>query len=654
MSLTAARLQTNIGWNRQRQMSFLPLVKLWLWLSALATLAGWTLSAFGQLNIVGYLIFFTAFAIFIFVLRRELRPRIKSSRTSSTFNKWLRRFRRPLPACFALMTVLIFIGGVLYAPTNYTGISYRLPRALQWLAHDQWVWIHTPVFRMNDRACGIEWLSAPFLLFTKSTRGLFLINFIPYLLLPGLIFSVFTRLGIRARVAWQWMWLFPSAYNFILQAGSAANDTFPTIYALAALDFGCRAWKSHRVSDVWHSIIAAALLVGAKASNLPLLLPWAILLFALLPLLRKRIIATVLVSVLALTISFLPTALLNAHYLRGDWSGLSIEREGMNMKQPVVGVWGNAFLISFENFIPPLFPAAGWWNQHALDVLPTVVTKPMVANFEQGFHLIGELPTEDWAGIGFGLSCLIVISVVAARLARRRMAGFSPGTMAQPIPKEFQRLVLFSPWIALLAFCVKSGMVTPQRLIAPYYPLLLPSFLLSVGCSVIVRHKLWRAATIAIFALAFLVLIVSPDRPLWPAKTVLVKAVEKHPGSRVLNRALNVYTVYSRRGDPLANVRDLIPTDAKVIGFIGTEDDADLSLWLPLGSRRVEHFLLTDPPAMIRSKVNYVALGGLNLQNHGTTIDQWLQQNNAELVGASSATLKVSEGEQSWYIVRLR
>ncbi len=35
-------------------MSFVPLVRLWLWVSAFASAAGWTLSAFGQLNRTGY------------------------------------------------------------------------------------------------------------------------------------------------------------------------------------------------------------------------------------------------------------------------------------------------------------------------------------------------------------------------------------------------------------------------------------------------------------------------------------------------------------------------------------------------------------------------------------------------------------------------
>jgi len=633
-------------------MSFLPLVKLWLWVSALATLTGWTLSAFGAFNSVGYTIFLAAFAVFIVIFREQLRG--TADKTHSRAKKFFRRLRRPLPGCFALLALLIFIGGALYPPGNYTGISYRIPRVLQWLAQGQWFWIHTPNYRMNDRACGIEWMSAPLLLFTKSTRGLFLINFIPFLLLPGLIFSVFTRLGVRARVAWQWMWLFPTAYDFLLQAGSVANDTFPTVYALAALDFACRAWKSRRLSDLWHSIIAAALLVGAKASNLPLLLPWAILIFALLPLLRKRILSTALILLLALVVSFLPTAILNMHYLHGDWSGLSIEREGMNMKQPLVGIWGNALLIPFNNLIPPVFPVAGWWNQHALHLLPQFIVRPMDANFEQGYQVIGELPTEDWAGMGFGLSVLLICSLGAAWCNTRRNPKRALLGSALAIPREFRSLVLWSPWIALLAFCIKSGMVTPQRLIAPYYPLLLPSLLLGVGQSEIIRRRWWRILALGVYLLAFLVLVVSPDRPLWPAKTILSKAVTKHPDSHSLTRALNVYAVYAKRSDPLANVRELLPPDAKTIGFIGTEDDTDLSLWLPLGQRSVKHFFLNDPPEQLRAQVQIVVVGGFNLKNHSVVLEDWLQQAGAEVIASTTATLKVSEGEQSWYVVKFR
>ncbi len=414
----------------------LPFVRLWLWVSAFASLAGWGLSAAGELNRKGYAVCAGVAAIVFFLLRRKKhstfniqRPTSNQTARTGNIGRWMlnvecstflkksfRRFRRPLPLCFGALAVLIFLGGAIHAPGNYTGLAYRAGRVLQWLSHGHWFWIDTEDYRMNDRACGIEWLSAPILLFTNSTRGLFLINFLPFLLLPGLIFSIFTRLGVRARVAWHWMWLLPTGYNFILQAGGIANDTFPTVYALAAVDFALRANQSGKrkaesgnifsgpFSNFSYSILAAALLTGAKASNLPLLLPWAIAIFPLVPLLRKKIASTALVVLLAAAVSFLPTAILNAHYL-GDWSGLSIERTGMDMKNPVVGVWGNALLLLLDNFTPPLFPFAGWWNAHALAALPHFISGPMMANFEPGFLWLGELPTEDWAGIGFGSAC---------------------------------------------------------------------------------------------------------------------------------------------------------------------------------------------------------------------------------------------------------
>jgi hypothetical protein len=630
-------------------MSFLPLVRLWLWVSVFASVAGWTLSALGQLHRPGCVFFWAALTVLVFVCRRKLG--FVAGRNISCGKKFLRRFRRPLPFCFAVLSLLVFLGGVLYPPGNYTGLNYRLARVLQWLAHGQWCWIHTPNFRMNDRACGIEWLTVPLVLFTKSDRLLFLLNFIPFLLLPGLVFSVFRQLGVRAAVAWQWMWLLPTGYNFLLQAGGITNDTFPAVYALAALDFGCRAWLSRRSADLWHSLLAAALLTGAKASNLPLLLPWAVLTFALLPILRRRPAMTALVIFLAALASFLPTAVLNIHYL-GDWSGLSIEHAGMNMKNPVVGVWGNALLLLFNNFVPPLFPPAGWWNRHALSILPHFLMAPMVANFEQGFYVLGELPTEDWAGIGFGLSLLLLISVPASFMIGRSTKQNSK--LNPLIPAKLCRWVLIAPWFSLLAYGMKSGMDTPQRLIAPYYPLLLPLLLVGAGQLQIVRRGWWRVMVGGVLFLALVVLVLSPDRPLWPAKTILSRLSAQHPDQPLLSRALNVYTVYSKRSDPLADVRALLPPDLKVVGFIGTVDDCDISLWRPYGERRVEHFFLTDPPAQIRQQVQYVVVGGFNLKENNMTLDAWLQSSGAELVATTNATLKVAEGLQPWYVVRFK
>ena len=390
--------------------------------------------------------------------------------------------------------------------------------------------------------------------------------------------------------------------------------------------------------------------------------------FPLVSLLRRKPAATALVILLAAAVSFLPTAILNVHYL-GDWSGLSIERTGMDMKNPLIGIWGNALLLLLGNFTPPLFPFAGWWNEHALVLLPHFISSPMIANFEPGFLWLGELPTEDWAGIGFGLSLLLAVSVAAnfsrvvgalasrRRVARPGIAENAGGTPALPgcVPTEFRRLILIAPWIALLAYTMKSGMNGPARLIAPYYILLLPLLLVGAGQSQIVRRNWWRVLTAGVLILAFVVLVLTPDRPLWPAQIILSKLAAKHPNQHLISRARDVYTVYAKRSDPLADVRALLRPDVKTVGFIGAEDDSDISLWLPLGSRRVEHFLLSDPPERFRQEqIKYVIVGGLNLQLRGTTLDAWRQKSGAELIASTNATLKVSEGPQQWFVVRFK
>ena len=249
-------------------MFFRRAVKFWVIISALASLAGWTLSALGMLTKTGYAMFAVVVVLAVLLARKWISPAASTPVAGSELKKLRRRFGRFLPACFAVLAALVFISGLLYAPSDHTAMSYRLPRVLQWLSHGRWFWIHTPNYRMNDRACGIEWLSAPVLLFTKSDRALFLLNFIPFLLLPGLIFSVWTRLGVRPRAAWSWMWLVPTGYCFLLQAGGAANDAFPTVYALAMMEFALRA--KGIVSGQWSVVSGRRAAVGCLSSNLTL------------------------------------------------------------------------------------------------------------------------------------------------------------------------------------------------------------------------------------------------------------------------------------------------------------------------------------------------------------------------------------------------
>src|SRR2546428_10708517 len=109
-------------------MSFLPLVKLWLWISVLATVAGWTLSALGELNRTGYAIFCCAAALLLWLGRGRLHLSFSSRGAGGA--KFRRRFRRPVPLAFALLSLLVLLGGVLYPPPKKSPPRHRLPGVL--------------------------------------------------------------------------------------------------------------------------------------------------------------------------------------------------------------------------------------------------------------------------------------------------------------------------------------------------------------------------------------------------------------------------------------------------------------------------------------------------------------------------------------------
>src|SRR6202453_1432817 len=204
-------------------------VAIWIWLGVYLNCAGWFLSAIHQLNATGYAVALAigVAGLWAWKIRDAKYPGSEAKLFSpGTLYKWLRRFRKPFPLAFLVLSFMIFLGGAIYAPNNYDALAYRLPRVLHWLADDQWHWIHTIFPRVNNRACGMEWLSAPIMALSKSDRLLFLINLISFLFLPGLLFSLLTRLGVRRRVAWHWMWIFPTGYCFVLQAGSISNEAF--------------------------------------------------------------------------------------------------------------------------------------------------------------------------------------------------------------------------------------------------------------------------------------------------------------------------------------------------------------------------------------------------------------------------------------------
>src|SRR5579859_3395183 len=114
-------------------------VALWIVLCAFLNCAGWILSAFHHLDRPGYAAMFALAAVGL-VWWKSKHP---SGKWDQSVHKLCHRFKRSFPFAFLILAVLAFVGGVIYAPSNYDGLAYRTPRVLHWLAEGRWHWVHT-------------------------------------------------------------------------------------------------------------------------------------------------------------------------------------------------------------------------------------------------------------------------------------------------------------------------------------------------------------------------------------------------------------------------------------------------------------------------------------------------------------------------------
>jgi hypothetical protein len=618
----------------------------WILFCVLCNAIGWLLSICHQLNRPGYAIGFAICIALILFFHRQLFP---FSVPTARLSKYKRRFKRLFPLGFLALATMAILGGALYPPNNYDALAYRTPRVLHWLAEGRWHWIHTEFHRLNVRGCGIEWVSAPFIAFLRTDRLLFLINAICFLFLPGRVFAILTRLGVRPRAAWYWMWLFPTGYCFLLQAGSIGNDLFGALFAMAAIELALRARESGKVSQLWFSMLAVGLMTASKTFNLVLLPAWFVAVFPSIRLLSQRWLSSGFIALLAACVSFLPTAILNFRFC-GDWSGQAAEQAAaIGTGEPILHIIVNALLLLLHNFAPTLFPFADAWNQMMDRVISPSLATRLAHHFEPAGarFLLGEMQIEEMAGLGMGLSLLLFATFIHAVVVRPR-AFFLASRFFR-----YESLVSFAAWGGAGVLMATSGLNCPGRYFAPFYVVLLAPLLTasSIVDGNALRTKWFRIGTLGVFLLSGLLLVLTQARPLWPARTILRGLGAEHSTSPILTRAYKVYSVYGGRDDAFKAVRALLPPGANPLGLI-TSDDPETSLWRPFGSRRVVHICSRDTPEQIRAEgIRYALISSNALR---TSIDEWLTQNRAETLKEIQLELRATKGPTPWYLVEVK
>lgn len=540
---------------------------LWILSSTWLVLSGWGLSALQRLDLVGYSVSIVGLGGLLIAAHLGLRLQMAPNPRRLVW-----RFRRALPLVYLACLAGALIGGALYSPTNYDAICYRLPRILHWWNEHQWHWIGGWNNRMDYSATGFEWLMLPSLCLFKTDRLFFLANIVSYALMPGALYSTLVGLGISRRVAWCWMWLFPTSYCYVTQAGSIGNDSFAAVYFLIAMAYALRAKQSGSLVAAGISILAAGLLTGSKASNIPLLLPIAFVLVPALYNLRQRAVWLLPACLVGASVSFLPMAAINTAHT-GDWSGDPHNSERMKLDNPAYGIIGNILQVSAGAIAPPVFPMAGAWNQLTSNEFKD---HPLKRYFPRFSLKLTEIPSEESAGLGFGVSGVALVSLIADLW----VGGLRTGS----------RMALWAGlgcWLALGVFTAKMGSESAPRLLAAYYPGILISLLALNSQASLVRQRWWKTLALLGALCALPAVILSPARPLAPITALLDLGKTLHFPKGLLDRALLVYTQYGNRSDNLAVVREQLPPTAKVIGFAGTGDESELSFWKPFQGRRV-------------------------------------------------------------------
>jgi hypothetical protein len=298
------------------------------------------------------------------------------------------------------------------------------------------------------------------------------------------------------------------------------------------------------------------------------------------------------------------------------------------------------------NLAPPVFPLAHQWEDWVARTVPANLARQLQANFEPALakFQLPDLQTEETAGLGCGLT-LLLLALLVKRICR---GGFWPDPFW-----SLKTLVPLGVWAGIGVFILRVGIAGPARYLLPFYPLLILPVITGPGAVDIFRRRIWRGAAGVIFAVAGLLVVLSPQRPLWPAATVLPALHTAHPENAMVTRAWKVYSVYGDRADCFAPVIQVLPPDATTLGMV-TFDEPEASLWRPFGSRRIVHIMKSDDAGWVRDQGLKYALVSEAFLAHHTTMDSagWLARYHAEKIADFKLQIHAGQEPEGWFLAR--
>lgn len=629
----------NVG---SRKSPIVEIGDLFVLTSGLLSCLGWILAGCGWLNRIGYVVGLAVVVGVTICWRRDV-PLLPVRSWQYEWRRLKGRLRRhPVTWCFLVIFGAAVAGGMIYAPSNYDALSYRIPQLCHWYSTGHWHWIDCINDRVNIASPGFNWLVAPMFALTQSDRMWFVVNTLSFALLPGYLFQLLRGCGVGGRGAVWWMWLIPCGYTYALQAGSIANDLTGTFFVVASLAIAVRARATQRTSDLCLATISAAMATGIKNTNVPLMLPFVV---ALLPSWRLIFLrpwlcaACVGVSFFA---SCLPTVALNIRQT-GYWSGDPGDKQLVRPPNSLSGLASNAVQITVSALQPPVFPGAGKFNAALAETLKHNRFGDLCRQTYRFDPKWVEMPSEDVAGVGPGVFLgAILMMVGSARSSGKRSKG-SANLL----------LFVFSVWTALLFHLSVFTSEAIGRLVSPYWPLLLLPVIIFASGRSFRRLRLMNWAIAAAAGLSLPPLLLLPARPLLPIREV-VKAKRNSAGA-FAGHVLAVYDTFAMRPYALQPLLDRIPAGSTdVLWFGGGGDDVEGTAWKPYGARVIKQLTprKIDDGDLEEGAIAILSSRGIR-ERFDLTVDEFVARVRGEILSREDLLLRASTGPEPWCLVRM-
>jgi hypothetical protein len=504
--------------------------------------------------------------------------------------------------------------------------------------------------RMDTRSVGFEFLSVPYLALLRTDRLIFLWNWTGFLFLPALAFHLSRRLGASGRTAWNWMWLLPSAYGIVLQAGSIGNDSFAGVFFLASLVLATgRQPVPYR--DLALSAVAMAICTGIKSTNVLWGLPWLCVILPQAKTLLRRPWLTSSLLVFCLALSSFPIWISNQLHC-GDWTGEKAEvaaspEKPNTVTNPAVGIAGNLILLTIQNSAPPIWPFVRQTTDFVRSTLPKPLVTSLSKSFEGAFQdlAIRELPQEEGAGLGLGLIILLFLSIFAAIGASRWTLRPQSSALA---------IAWLATLVSILVYSSKMAISCPARIILPALMFLILGFSALPHQHRLLRSRIWQWSVFFAMGSSLLVLILTPSRPLFPPRA-LIALVRHLPLSPSLSERISaVYEAYGHRSRPFEPLLLSLPSDVPLLGYTGGAA-LEATLWKPYGSRTIVYVppatLLAHPLSSYPSFL--IASAYIINRDTGLPAQKWIDQVGAKIVDSKEIVFQVRVGPELFYLLKL-